>query len=176
MLTLDQLKKARGSTALKGPRRRIGSGTKDASHCSLVGGASSQSLALRMISLIDDDDGVREATASLLRSLGYEVHTFESGRAFLDWIDLDGDISCVITDIMMPDIDGFELHRRLVGGGYRFPIIFLTALTDAVAKTRMMECRVYGVLTKPCSEQTLVDCVESALAYARQLPAGRPAP
>lgn len=115
-----------------------------------------------MITLVDDDDGVREATANLLRSLGYEVRAFESGRALLGWSGLDG-ISCVITDIMMPEIDGFELHRRLVLGGYRFPIIFLTALTNAAAEARIRECQVHCILTKPCSEGNLLACVKSAL-------------
>lgn len=120
-----------------------------------------------MISLIDDDDGVREGTASLLRSLGYDIRTFESARVFLNWSGLDETISCVITDIIMPDIDGFELHRRLVSAGYRFPIIFLTALTDAAANARMRQCCVHRILTKPCSERCLVDCVESALELRR---------
>jgi FixJ family two-component response regulator len=115
-----------------------------------------------MIFLVDDDDGVREATANLLRSLGYDVRTFESGRALLGWSGLN-ESSCVITDIMMPEIDGFELHRRLVLGGYRFPIIFLTALTDAVTDARMRECQVHCILTKPCSERNLLNCVRSAL-------------
>jgi FixJ family two-component response regulator len=127
-----------------------------------------------MISVIDDDDGVREATASLLRSLGYEVQTFDSARAFLDWSELNNNISCAIIDIMMPGIDGFELYRRLIGGGCRFPIIFLTALSDVVAKARMTECGAHGILTKPCSQQSLIDCIESALAYERQRPAGGP--
>ncbi len=117
-----------------------------------------------MISIIDDDHGVREGTASLLRSLGYKVKTFESGRAFLDWEGSKSSVCCAIVDITMPEIDGFELHRQLVRDGCRFPIIFLTALADAVATVRMRECRVHGVLSKPCSEQSLVDCVESALA------------
>jgi FixJ family two-component response regulator len=124
-----------------------------------------------MISLIDDDDGVRDATARLLRSLGYEVRTFESARAFLDWSAINPDISCVITDIMMPGIDGFELHRRLMISGCRFPIIFLTALGDAVAEARMRECEVHGILTKPCSENSLVACIESALERHRRGPA-----
>jgi FixJ family two-component response regulator len=119
-----------------------------------------------MISLIDDDDDVREATANLLRSLGYEVETFASGRAFLDR-GRHPSISCVIADIMMPEIDGFELHRRLVGDGCLFPIIFFTAVTDAAATTRMKACGVHGILTKPCSEQSLVRCVESALGHGR---------
>jgi FixJ family two-component response regulator len=123
-----------------------------------------------MISVIDDDDGVREATASLLRSLGYEVRTFESGHAFLGWSGLSENVSCAIIDIMMPGIDGYELHRCLVDRGYRFPIIFLTALSDAAARARMERCGVHGILIKPCSEKSLIDRVEAALAYARQLP------
>lgn len=116
-----------------------------------------------MISVIDDDGGVREATASLLRSLGYIVRTFDSGRAFLGWSRID-DTSCAILDVIMPEIDGFELHRRLVDGGHRFPIIFLTAVTDAYTWARMRECEVHGILAKPCSQQSLLDCVESAIA------------
>ena len=126
-----------------------------------------------MITLVDDDDGVREATANLLRSLGYKVRTFESGRALLGWSGLN-QISCVITDIMMPEIDGFELHRRLVRGGYRFPIIILTALTDAVAEARMKECQVHCILTKPCSERNLLDCVRSALDRGLETPSADP--
>jgi FixJ family two-component response regulator len=121
-----------------------------------------------MISLIDDDDGVREATASLLRSLGYDVRSFDSGRAFLDWNGLDQSVCCAIVDVMMPEIDGLELSRRLVEAGHRFPVIFLTALTDPAAQARMREAGAHGVLAKPCSERHLVDCIESAIALHRR--------
>jgi FixJ family two-component response regulator len=122
-----------------------------------------------MITLVDDDDGVREATANLLRSHGYEVQTFESGRTLLGWNGLN-ETSCIITDIMMPEIDGFELHRRLVCAGYRRPVIFLTALTDSLAEARMRECHVHCILTKPCSERSLLDGVRSALSSAPDAP------
>jgi FixJ family two-component response regulator len=124
-----------------------------------------------MISLIDDDEGVREGTASLLRSLGYDVRTFESARDFLEWSasGLDA-ISCIITDVMMPEIDGFELYRRLSGAGHRLPIIFLTALTDTASTTRMKECGAHGILIKPCSERNLIDCVRSAIEMRRRRP------
>ena len=126
----------------------------------------------RMILLIDDDDGAREATANLLRSRGYQVRSFDSGRAFLDWNGPRDSVSCAIMDIMMPEIDGFELRRRLADAGHRFPVIFLTALTDASSRTRMRECGVHDILTKPCSERHLIDCIESALALHRR--AARP--
>jgi FixJ family two-component response regulator len=120
--------------------------------------------ALRLISLIDDDDGVREGTANLLRSLGYDVRTFRSAQDFLDWPGLDDTVSCVITDIMMPGIDGFDLCRRLAIDGHRFPIIIMTALANPADQARMRQCEVHGILIKPCSERSLMDCVESALS------------
>ncbi|HWV55733.1 response regulator transcription factor [Pseudorhodoplanes sp.] len=117
-----------------------------------------------MIALVDDDDAVLEATASLLRSLGYTVQAFRSGGTFLDWTGLDK-TSCLIADVMMPEIDGYELQRRLVIRGYRFPIIFLTAITEASAQMRLMKHGAHCVLGKPCSQQTLVESIESAIHY-----------
>lgn len=115
-----------------------------------------------MISLVDDDRGVLEATAGLLRSLGYSVATFDSGRALLDWSGL-AQSDCVIADVMMPEIDGFELQNRLAQKGYTFPVIFLTALTEQAARDRLIHGGAYCVLSKPCSEQSLIDCLEGAL-------------
>lgn len=119
-----------------------------------------------MISLVDDDDGVREATASLLRSLGYEVRTFESGRAFLDSAGLSN-TRCLIADIMMPEMDGYELQRRLANSGCRFPVIFLTAISETSARMRLLDNGAHCVLAKPCSQQNLVDCIESAIDHGR---------
>ena len=124
-----------------------------------------------MISLIDDDDDVREATASLLRSLGYEVTTFASGRAFLAWSGLN-DPTCVVADVMMPEIDGYELQRLLATSGYRFPVIFLTALTEVSAQARLVASGAHSVLTKPCSERALLDCIEAAMEHDGTRPAG----
>jgi FixJ family two-component response regulator len=115
-----------------------------------------------MISLVDDDLAVLLANASLLRSLGYSVKTFESGRALLGWSGL-ADTHCVIADVMMPEIDGFELQRRLAQGGFRFPVIFLTAVSESAARERLMRGGACDVLSKPCPQQRLVDCLESAL-------------
>jgi FixJ family two-component response regulator len=119
-----------------------------------------------MVSLVDDDIGVLTATAGLLRSLGYSVETFGSAAEFLRWI-ADADTNLVITDLMMPDIDGLELQRMLVMAGYRFPVIFLTAVADSAATARMTDCGARNILTKPYSEQTLIECVESALGESR---------
>jgi FixJ family two-component response regulator len=128
-----------------------------------------------MISLVDDDDGVREATASLLRSLGYEVQTFASGRAFLDGGHLN-DTNCLIADVMMPEIDGYELQRLLAISGCRFPIIFLTAVTETSVRARLLNSGAHCVLAKPCSQQNLVDCIKSAIHHGGRTEPGAPSP
>lgn len=117
-----------------------------------------------MIALVDDDDAVLEATASLLRSLGYTVQTFRSGSALLDWTGLNK-TSCLVADVMMPEIDGYELQRRLATRGYRFPVIFLTAITEMSARMRLLDSGAHSVLTKPCSQQNLIDSIESAIEH-----------
>lgn len=123
-----------------------------------------------MISLVDDDDEVRQANARLLRSLGYTVQAFASGRAFLDCNRLN-DTACLITDVTMPEIDGHELQRLLAINGFRFPIIFLTAVIDISARARLLAGGAHCVLIKPCSQQSLINYIESAIHHG-----GRTAP
>jgi FixJ family two-component response regulator len=115
-----------------------------------------------MITLVDDDPCILAATASLLRSLGYSVSTFASARALLDSAELL-ETRCLIADVMMPEIDGFELQRRLARNGHRFPIIFLTAISEEATKARLVHDGAFCVLSKPCPEDRLIDCLESAM-------------
>jgi len=127
-----------------------------------------------MISLVDDEAEVLEATAGLLRSLGYVVKTFESGHELLVSNDI-GKTECVIADVMMPGIDGFELQRRIALRGFQFPIIFLTALSGTLTRERLMSRGAFDVLSKPCSQQQLVNSLEAALdQYRRVSEAGKP--
>jgi FixJ family two-component response regulator len=120
-----------------------------------------------MISLVDDDPGVLEATADLLRSLGYDVKSFESGHELLNWSGL-AETCCVISDVRMPGIDGFELQRRLALLGFRSPVIFLTAMPEHAARERLLRAGAYDVLSKPCPEQRLVACLQAALEYCQR--------
>jgi FixJ family two-component response regulator len=99
--------------------------------------------------------------------MGYQVTTFESALTFLDSDVSIKQSECVITDIMMPGVDGIELYRRLSDAGLRIPLIFFTALTDASTTARIRRCRVHGILTKPCTEQTLIRCINAALEFHR---------
>src|SRR5262249_57391744 len=82
--------------------------------------------AKTLISVIDDDDDVREALAGLMKSRGFTVEAFPSAVDFLACPNLR-DTSCLIADVHMPRMTGIELHRRLVESGYGIPMILITA-------------------------------------------------
>jgi FixJ family two-component response regulator len=83
-----------------------------------------------MISIVDDDKSVREATESLVRSLGYNAVTFGSAEEFLGSAYLMT-TACLINDIQMPGLSGVELQERLIADGHRLPMIFITAFPNA---------------------------------------------
>jgi FixJ family two-component response regulator len=87
-------------------------------------------LGVAMISIVDDDESVRAATKSLLRSAGYQVETFASAELFLESGVLR-ETQCLILDVKMPGMDGLELQRRLYKAETRVPIIFVTAHGDS---------------------------------------------
>ncbi len=113
-----------------------------------------------MIAIVDDDEGVRTSLASLVRSLGYDVCTYESGA---DFLQDPRNPECMIADIQMPAMTGDEMQARLVASGRRFPIIFMTAFpTDAVRK-RVMAAGARCYLSKPASGDDIIRCLEDAL-------------
>jgi FixJ family two-component response regulator len=115
-----------------------------------------------VISIVDDDESVREATQCLVRSLGYVTATFASADEFLDSERLH-DSSCLITDVQMPGINGLELHRCLIERGCRIPVIFITAFPEEKTRSRALAAGACGFLKKPFDDQSLIDCLERAL-------------
>lgn len=99
---------------------------------------------------------------SLLRSLGFHVHTFGSAEDFLQSSHVD-DTSCLITDVQLPGIDGVELQRQLAGTNHRMPIIFISAYPEERLRIRLRETGAVCFLTKPFDEQTLMNCLDTAL-------------
>src|SRR5258708_34388430 len=93
---------------------------------------------LPVISIIDDDESVRAATCNLVRSLGYIVHPFASAEEFLRSPHLN-DTSCVIADVQMPAMSGFELQAYLISEGYGLPFIFITAFPVEKARARALQ-------------------------------------
>ena len=112
-----------------------------------------------MISIVDDDESVREG---LVRSLGYVAETFGSAEEFLS-SEHGRETSCIITDVQMPGLSGVELQSRLIAEGHRLPIIFMTAFPEDRVRTRALEAGAYGYLRKPFTEEQLIGCLDRAL-------------
>jgi FixJ family two-component response regulator len=118
-----------------------------------------------MISIVDDDQAVRDATKALIRSLGYRVATFASAEEFLksEWLH---DTACLISDVQMPGVNGIELQDRLAASGHRIPIIFMTAFPDDRVRDRAMRSGAISFMSKPFSEANLIVCLDRALQAA----------
>lgn len=120
------------------------------------------------ISVVDDDESVRDAAKALLRSAGYQVQTFASAESLLN-SDALGETECLILDVRMPGIDGLELQRRLNAEGFRVPIIFISAHNDGPLRRHVIEAGAVDLLNKPFAASTLLATVEIALG-TRQRP------
>jgi FixJ family two-component response regulator len=123
-----------------------------------------------MISIVDDDESVREATKGLVRSLGYSATTFASAEAFLQskWIN---DTRCVISDVQMPGLSGVDLQSRLIAQGNRTPIILVSAFSDERTRARALKAGAIGFLSKPFSEERLIEYLHAALTDLEPVPA-----
>ncbi len=116
-----------------------------------------------LISIVDDDESVREATKGLMKSLGFTVEAFPSAEDFLASRHLRR-TSCLIADVNMPGMTGLELHRRLKAAGKTIPTILITAYPDDGVRARALTNGVICYLSKPFDEDDLLVCISSALA------------
>jgi FixJ family two-component response regulator len=119
-------------------------------------------VSLGVISIVDDDRSIREATKALLRSAGYLVETFASADTFLESEALRT-TECLILDIRMPGIDGLELQSRLHAAASAVPIIFVTAHDNQANRRRAAEAGAVAFFAKPFDGEALVGVVETAL-------------
>ena len=117
---------------------------------------------MAMISIIDDDLGVRESIGDLISSLGHEALIFESGKEFLASGRL-ADTACIITDLQMPGMSGLDLQASLLADGDLTPIIFITAYPKEAARARALDAGAVAFLTKPYKESALIGSLEIAL-------------
>ena len=118
-----------------------------------------------IISIVDDDEAVRNATKALIRSLGYQVATFASAEDFLESDELHK-TACLISDVQMPGLNGIELQERLKADGHRIPIIFITAFPDERVRANAMRGGAVSFMSKPFSDTTLIVCLDRALQAA----------
>jgi FixJ family two-component response regulator len=116
-----------------------------------------------LISVVDDDNSVRESLQSLMRSVGFAVEVFASAEEFLNWDHLR-DTDCLILDVRMPGMSGIELQRHLMARRYEMPIIFITAhASEEEVRSRALGKGAVDYLAKPLSEDALLNAVHLAL-------------
>ena len=116
---------------------------------------------LPLISIVDDDESVRESLPDLLVELGYEANAFGSARAFLESEDLNK-TECLILDVAMPQMSGPELQRELWSRRPDLPIIFITANADGTTRTQVIKDGAVECLSKPFSEAALINALRAA--------------
>jgi FixJ family two-component response regulator len=112
--------------------------------------------------VVDDDRLIREMLSSLFRSVGLRVRLFESAQELLQ-SKLEDAPSCLVLDIRMPRLSGFDLQAELAKSNIRIPIIFLTGHGDVSTSVRAMKAGAIDFLTKPFHEQEMLDAVTAAL-------------
>ena len=116
------------------------------------------------IAVIDDDESVRVATTSLLRSHGFIAKAFPSADDFLKSNRLQI-TTCLIADVRMPGTSGLALYGQLVAAGRPIPTILMTAYPDDAIRARARNAGVAGYLVKPFSEKELLDCIDTAVRH-----------
>jgi FixJ family two-component response regulator len=118
-----------------------------------------------VVSIVDDDDSVRTAMSSLVRSLGYEACVFASAEDFLASPHRH-DTSCLIVDVQMPGMNGLELQSELHAQQQCTPIIFITAFPEERIRKRAEAAGAVGFFGKPVDGQTIIGCLDVALKHA----------
>lgn len=121
-----------------------------------------------LVSVVDDDESIRESLPDLLKELGFDVCAFASAEEFLA-SDCFGPTQCLIVDVAMPGMSGPDLQLYLTQHGHDVPIVFITAHGDGVLHPRLRE-RGAECLLKPFSETALLDALQRALQTSPALP------
>ena len=124
-------------------------------------------LLVSLISIVDDDQSVREATTSLLKSNGFRVEVFSSAEDFLASRYL-GETKCLILDVQMPGMSGLELQRRLTSANRDIPIVFISAHENQEVRKQAIRTGAIDFLPKPFSEDALLRAIRASLDPANE--------
>lgn len=116
----------------------------------------------QLVSVVDDDESVRESLPDLLREFGFAVEAFASAEAFLASEHIEA-TQCLILDVAMPGMSGPDLQQELIRHGYAIPVIFITAHGDAAERPKLMHHGAVDCLFKPFSETALLRALGAAL-------------
>ena len=115
-----------------------------------------------LISIVDDDESVRQALKSLIGSVGFRTEVFGSGEEFLNSAYVL-QTDCLIADVRMPGMTGLELQERLNSSGSNISIVFISAHDDKEARLRGLRAGAIAFLQKPFSEDSLLGAISAGL-------------
>ena len=115
-----------------------------------------------LVSVVDDDESIRESLPDLLREFGFSARTFSSAEAFLSSDCLD-QTRCLILDVFMPGMTGLELQRQLTLRQQHIPIVFMTAKKNETVRPQALKQGAVECLFKPFSDTALLDAISAAL-------------
>lgn len=139
--------------------------------CTAIQSSRMRGEGVLMIGVVDDDEAMRAALSSLLRSVGHRSVEFASAEEFLQG-RLD-EMDCLVLDIRLPGLSGLELQRCLTETGNTVPIIFVTARTDAVVREEALQGGAIAFLPKPFSDGALLGAIDSGLKSRREQNEGK---
>jgi FixJ family two-component response regulator len=125
-------------------------------------GAEAANTTQRRISIVDDDASIREALKSLMRSVRFDVEAFASAEEFLASERLN-DTACLILDVNLPGMNGFELQNYLQADHRGIPIIFITAHADEASRQRALKSGAIEFLSKPVRRDPLFKAIQTAM-------------
>jgi FixJ family two-component response regulator len=120
--------------------------------------------AAPLISIVDDDDALRNSLNNLIRSMGFQTQDFPSAEAFLN-SNKARDTACLLLDVRMPGMNGLDLQSQIVAANWRIPIIFVTSHADDNARARAVEAGAVAFLYKPFREKDLLNAIDAALKH-----------
>ena len=118
----------------------------------------------KIVFVVDDDAAVRHGLRFMLRATGYSVEAFPSARTFLDGYDPRRG-GCLLVDVQMPQMSGFELQQQLNLRGWRIPVIFITGHGTVPQAIAAVKAGAFDFIEKPLREDTLLDSIERALHW-----------
>lgn len=118
-----------------------------------------------IVAIVDDDPSMLNALRHLLDASGFLVETFESAEGFVQREPFTN-VSCLILDVNLGGMSGFDLSRHLSESGYRLPIIFISALHDQLIATEARDHGCAAFLKKPFTSERLVDAIKRAIGTA----------
>ena len=114
------------------------------------------------VSIVDEDESVREGLSRLLSSIGFVVNTFASAEEYLS-SHQPRRADCLLLDVRMPGMGGIELERRLVANHFEIPVVFITAHEEETPAAQALDGQARAVLIKPFSEEALLNAINNVL-------------